>query len=205
MNPSTDSASAVITWAAAAQTLLTLVLIIVTARYVTLTAKLAKSAEEQTRLARTPNLLFDVRPEGLDRDRWYIVNLGVYSVNIQAVYVELLNLRDGSAVGKGLLTTDEKILLHWKRVLGPNQEVRIQPFRPVLASSDVQLSGLIRLIFYFVYGPTGPRTHALDVKVEAAGSIFGRVKLHGQTLRLDEAPPELPATSIDQIQPVSRS
>src|SRR6267143_520327 len=163
-----------------------------------LTARRAKSTDEQIRLGLTPNLLFDLRPGTLDRDVWFLVNLGMSAVNIQAVYVELLNPADRSVVGRGLLKTDERILLHWKGMIGPNQQMRVLPQRTFPSSSQIQLSGLVRLVFYFVYGPTGARTHALDVKITMAGSMFGSPKLHDQTIRLDEKPPQLPPTSIDQ-------
>jgi hypothetical protein len=170
------------------------------------TAKLAKSAENRqgsdSEPILTPNLVFDLRPGTLDRDAWFIVNLGSYAASIQAVFVQLLNPSTGSAVGRGFLKTDQNILLHWRKVIGPGHEIRVSPQRTFPSGSRIQLSGLVRLVFYFVYGSTGARIHALDVKVTMASSVFDSPKLHDQHIRLDERPPQLPATSIDQIQPV---
>ncbi len=205
MEPTTSTvvATAVIAFAAFVQATATVVLVIVTRRYVMLTGKLAQSAEaqirlseEQIRLSTTPNLLF----EGAEGD-WRIINLGPYSAHIRAVHVEELS-SDEVVVGRGLLITDGHILWKWNRVIGPNQEIDI---RQVLVpnTGGGSLSGLVRLVFYFVYGPTGPRTHALDVKLRVH-SIYAAT-VHGQNIRLDEAPPQLPPTSINQIQPVARS
>ncbi len=189
----------VIAWAAAAQAFLALVLIAVTARYVVLTGRLAKSAQDQIALALTPNLIFEA---AADPDKgWYVANLGVHSAHMRAVYIELLDPRDDSVVGRGLLNTDKRVIWGWKKFLGPNQEIEMKPEPP--GKDSLVLGGLVRLVFYFVYGPTGARTHALNVKLRIRE--FGETKVLEQTIRLDEGPPQLPATSTDQIQPVKKT
>ena len=194
----------VIAFAAVVQAVATIVLVVVTRRYVMLTGRLAKTAEEQIRLGEkqirlstTPNLLFEAT-----HGDWHIVNLGPYSAHIQAVYVEQLS-SDEAVVGRGLLATGEHVLRGWNTVLGPNQGIDVRQEFSVLQPAG-RLSGLMHLVFYFVYGPTGSRTtHALDVKLRIEPPAVPRV--YGQSIRLDEAPPQLPPTSIDQIQPVARS
>lgn len=208
----------VVAFAAAIQAAATIVLVAVTRRYVMLTGKLAETAQEQMRLSEeqmrlseeqirlsekqislstVPNLLF----EGGQGD-WHVINLGPHSAHIQAIHVELLS-SDGSVVGEGLLMTDEHILWGWKAVLEPNKRIEIRQQVNVAPPASTKLSGLVRLVFYFVYGPTGHRTHALDVKLRIESLAASRVI--SQSVRLDEAPPQLPPTRINQIQPVRES
>jgi hypothetical protein len=188
--------TAVIAFAAIVQAAATTILVLVTRRYVMLTASLAKSAEEQIRLGTTPNLHFD----GAQGD-WRIMNLGPYSAHIQAVYVELLS-SDQAVVGRGLLKTDGRMLFGWKEVIGPNGHIKVRQALGI-PQFGAKLSGPARLVFYFVYGPTGPRIHAMDVRLDIESLAAANV--HGQVIRLNEAPPQLPPTSIDQIQPVTRT
>ncbi len=187
----------------AVEILLTLVLVAITARYVLLTGSMAKSAKEQIRLVEeqiglstTPNVLFQATPH------WSIVNLGQYGVHVQAVWVEQLSPTGEKVVGHGLLTTGTQVLLDWKKAIGPNDEVRIQ-IQTMPPGAAAQLSGQIRLVFYFVYGPTGHSPHSLDLTMEV-GSL-GKVNVHEQVIHLNQAIPQVPATQIDQIQPVRKS
>lgn len=147
--------------------------------------------------ATTPNLLF----KGGEGD-WGIANLGQHPAHIRAIYIEQLS-RDETVVGHGLLMTPDRMLWGWDRIIGPIQEIDIRQEVGVPVRRYAPLSGLVRLVFYFVYGPTGSRTHALDVKLRIGS--FAATTVISQAIRQNEPPPQLPPTSIDQIQPVARS
>src|SRR2546426_6364135 len=142
----------------------TVVLVIVTGIYAYFTRRLAQSSEEQIRLGKTPNLLFEVRGQP---EATLLTNLGPYSAYVRAIRLELLDTND-HIVESGvrifwLDTPAEESPFHdWKHVIAPNGTLDLN-----YDHQASHLSGNARVAFFFAYGTTGPTTHAIEVLLRA--------------------------------------
>ena len=159
----------------------TVVLVIVTGIYAYFTRRLAQSSEEQIRLGKTPNLLFEVRGQP---EATLLTNLGPYSAYVRAIRLELLDPNDHiveSGVRIFWLDTpaEESPFHHWKHVIPPNQTLDLHYETP-------HLSGNARVAFFFAYGATGHATHTLEVLLRA---VEDRLTMRDQRIRLNQ---ELP-------------
>jgi hypothetical protein len=159
------------------------VLVIVTGIYAHFTQRLAQSAEEQIRLGKTPNLLFEVR--GLPEVAW-LTNLGPYSAYVRAIRLELLDA-NGRVVDSGVrifwrdIPAERSPFHDWKHVIPPNGSLDLN-----YDNDPDHLSGNARVAFYFAYGTTGPAAHTLEVLLRA---VEGRLTVRSQGIRLNQ---ELP-------------
>lgn len=156
MNGSMDTATWVIAAAAVAQALLAGVLVWATTRYVKLTSRLAAGSEEQIRMDKTPNLVFEVREKN-----WLLTNIGEHGVLVDRVTVQPTG-GDWTLQGAPIASSDpgqgtDWSVSNWKRVISPNGSIQL--------SHQLGRHGRFVYTFTFFYGSTGTMRHELVVQL----------------------------------------
>jgi hypothetical protein len=147
-----NTATWVIAGAAVVQALFAFALVLVTNHYVKLTSRLAAASEEQIRMNKTPNLVFEVRDKS-----WLLTNLGTHSILIDGVTVQRTS-GDWSPQGTPIKLPSpgtEWFLSNWKSVIGPNGSIQLSP--------QTGKHGRFIYTFTFLYGSTGTVRHELAV------------------------------------------
>lgn len=165
-----DTATWVIAGAAVAQAVLAAALVWSTNRYVGLTGGLAATSEEQIRMGKTPNLIFEVRST-----HWVLSNIGQYGVLIDFVKLQPTE-GDWTPRGQHIDLTDPEgmernwFLANWKQIISPNSHIILR--------WQSNKSGRYIYSFGFFYGSTGQTKHELTVRLNVDGSdnatVFGQ-------------------------------
>ncbi len=152
----------VIAGATVAQVFLVGALVWSTILYVRLTGRLAAGSEEQIRMGKTPNLVFEVRDKS-----WVLINIGQYGILIDFAHLQP-TAGDWTPLGERIVLTDPEgtrqnwFLANWKQIISPNSYI------PLRWQSSK--AGRYIYTFGFLYGSTGQTKHELTVHLNVDGS-----------------------------------
>lgn len=153
---SMSTATWIIALAAIVQAALAAALVWATSRYVVLTSRLATSSEEQIRMDKTPNLIFEVREKA-----WVLSNIGSHGVLIDKVSVQRTS-SDWKPQHNPITLSDpgqgqDWFVSNWKRIVQPNDSI--------VLSHQVGRHGRFICRFTFYHGSTGTTQHELAVRL----------------------------------------